>query len=175
MEGHISKWGEVKSRKSKKEHSMTVAGPAVRVDVSGRNSDRTRGSRRENRNDNTSTWTTENVIGDWSTDITAQGGSWSAENPAENAKSSWASDSIDKAQEIIGTLNTLKIIGGVENDSWAADNPKDNWGSDDFGVDTTKNAPTKSPVSNSLRTIPPKPKASWAQIVKPESKTRTET
>lgn len=73
---------------------------------------------------------------------------------------------------------------GVENDSWAADNPKDNWGSDDFGVDTTKNgknvkevskspntvmksvAPTKSPVSNSLRTIPPKPKASWAQIVK---------
>jgi hypothetical protein len=72
----------------------------------------------------------------------------------------------------------------VENDSWAADTPKDNWGSDNLGVDTTKSskivkeaskspntvmrsvAPTKSPVSHSLRTIPSKPKASWAQIVK---------
>ncbi|CAG8716088.1 18307_t:CDS:2 [Rhizophagus irregularis] len=314
MEGHISKWGEVKSRKSKKEHSSKNKqsgqqfGNAQRGHQkggysdrgrargeggrSGRNSDRTRGSRRENggytrpprqqngtnhddtnnithgkawgtdntsssrnnnndSNDNTSTWTTENVIGDWSTDITAQGGSWSAENPAENAKSSWASDSIDKAQSSrskenptdgwsgdntqqsvkgvrtadatesnnISTDNNIatsrdidkatdslkhnrdsnvakdnwdtehpKDNWGVENDSWAADNPKDNWGSDDFGVDTTKNgknvkevskspntvmksvAPTKSPVSNSLRTIPPKPKASWAQIVKPESK-----
>lgn len=31
-------------------------------------------------------------------------------------------------------------------------------------------APTKSPVSHNLRTIPPQSKTSWAQIVKPESK-----
>jgi len=209
-------------------------------------------SSRNNNNDNIdnngspSTWTTENVATeDWSTDITAQSGSLSAENPAENAKSSWTSDNTDKAQgnrskenptdslqpgwgadnakhSIKGVRTTdnatennnkastdnittsrdidkatdvsvtkdnwdtehSKDNWGVENESWTADTPKDNWGSDNFGSDTTKSgknakevlkspntvmrsvAPTKSPVSHSLRTIPLKPKASWAQIVK---------
>ncbi|CAI2165008.1 16949_t:CDS:2 [Funneliformis geosporum] len=324
-EGHAAQWGEVKSRKSKKEHSgKNKQGGQQFSNVQaqrghfrggysergrargeggrgGRSNDRTRGSRRENGymkpprqqngtnasnyddtnnvmhgkargtentsnsknnnndsiggnwpNEGTSTWPADIVTGDWSTDITAQGGSWSAENPAENAnntdkaqiwnkenatdssqtgrnventqqsvKGSWttdnltenikdsriadiSTDNITASRDIDKATDNLKHNrdSNITKDNWDIDHSKDNWCAendglaadtlkDNWGSDATKNAknlkdvsrspntvmrsvaPTKSPVSHNLRTIPPQSKTSWAQIVKPESKPET--
>ncbi|RHZ80534.1 hypothetical protein Glove_134g104 [Diversispora epigaea] len=83
---------------------------------------------------------------------------------------------------------TSKDSWGVEN-NWTSDTPPENWGNDNWSSDASKNGKnakdtqrspnpnasrsitaTKSSVPHKSRTIPSQPKASWAQIVKPELK-----
>ncbi|CAG8530325.1 4081_t:CDS:2 [Funneliformis caledonium] len=138
--------------------------------------------------------TQQSVKGSWTTDNSTENikDSRIADISTDNIT---ASRDIDKPTDNLKHNRDANIT----KNNWDIDHSKDNWCAENDGLsadtlkdnrisDSTKNAknlkevsrspnavmrsvaPTKSPVSHNLRTIPPQSKTSWAQIVKPESK-----
>ncbi|CAG8445203.1 9845_t:CDS:2 [Acaulospora colombiana] len=140
---------------------------------------------------------TINNSGGWTTESTTENAkdNWVTDNKMDNLGVNRESDKSTENSKHLRESNIVKENNNTRDtdnskDSWGnensrtSDTPKENWGSEASkngkNIRDAQKSPkpgasrsitaVKSPVPHKSRTIPSQPKASWAQIVKPELK-----